>query len=402
MGEFLKVMSYEEAVLRLRKAIASQQAEECTLGESSGRALSGLLYSPEDVPAFDRSTVDGYALRAMDSFGASEALPAFFQCVGSVLMGAGPDFELGSGECAWIPTGGMLPTGSDAALMVEYTEKLGDDTVLAYRPVSPGENVMLTGEDIRCGQVLFPERHVLRPQDIGLLASLGLKTVSVLKPYQVGIISSGDEVIPIESQPQPGQVRDVNSFSLAAAVARLGHNASNYPLVGDEARQLKAMVAKSLQDNDLTLLSGGSSVGIADFTLDVLLSFPDAELLFHGLAVKPGKPTLAVKINDRLIIGLPGHPVSALMMFHVVVQPLLDNSKPYPLFARLLQNIASQPGRDDFVPVSLQEEAGQWSARPLLGKSGLMGILSRADGYIHIGAVEQGLAGGSICRVALF
>lgn len=402
MGEFLKVLSYAEAIQRLKEALSGAGQEECPIQQSRGRVLSGQLNSPEDMPAFNRSTVDGYALCAQDSFGASESLPAFFRLVGTVPMGAVPAFALNSGECAWIPTGGMLPTGSDAALMVEYTEKLGDDTVLAYRPVSPGENVMQTGEDISRGQSLFPAGHVLRPQDIGLLASLGITTVPVVKPYQVGIISSGDEVIPIEEYPQPGQVRDVNSYSLAAMVAGMGHNPHNYPLVGDDAEQLQAMVAKSLESNQITLLSGGSSVGVADLTLDVLLSFPGSELLFHGLAVKPGKPTLAVRIGDRLVIGLPGHPVSALMMFMVIARPLLDSRKHYTLYACLTQNIASQPGRDDFVPVSLTEEAGQWSARPLLGKSGLMGILARADGYLHIAAVEQGLNNGAVCSVCLF
>lgn len=402
MGEFLQVVSFNQAIHRLGEALGRQGQEECPLKICRGRVLSCPIESPEDMPGFNRATVDGYAVRALDSFGASESLPAFFKCIGSVPMGDAPAFALGSGDCAWIPTGGMLPVGSNAALMVEYTEKLGDDTVLAYRPVSPGENVMHQGEDIASKASLFPTGHVLRPQDIGLLASLGICSVPVFKPYKVGIISSGDEVIPIQHYPLPGQVRDVNSYSLAAAVAEMGHNPQVYPLVGDDARQLQEMVARSLENHDITLLSGGSSVGIADLTLDVLLSFPGAELLFHGLSVKPGKPTLAVRIENRLVIGLPGHPVSALMMFKVIAQPLLDARKPYPVYARLTQNIASQPGRDDFVPVSLLDEAGQWTARPLLGKSGLMGILSRADGFIHIAAVEQGLIGGDICRVSLF
>lgn len=402
MGEFLQVVSYNQAIHRLGEALGRQVQEVCPLKLCCGRVLARSVESPEDMPGFNRSTVDGYAVRALDSFGASESLPAFFKCIGSVLMGDATDLVLGSGDCAWIPTGGMLPEGSDAALMVEYTEKLGEDTVLAYRPVSPGENVMHKGEDIASQAPLFAAGHVLRSQDIGLLASLGIDLVSVLKPYEVGIISSGDEVIPIEHNPRPGQVRDVNSFSLAAAVAEMGHIPRAYPLVGDDTRQLREMVAKSLENHEITLLSGGSSVGIADLTLDVLLSFDGADLLFHGLAVKPGKPTLAVSINNRLVIGLPGHPVSALMMFKVLAQPLLDAKLHYPVYARLTQNIASQPGRDDFVPVSLKEEAGQLTARPLLGKSGLMGILAQADGFIHIAAVEQGLNCGEICRVALF
>jgi molybdopterin molybdotransferase len=402
MAEFLQVVSYEEAVARLKCSLKQRFEEEIPLLNSRGRVLSRPILSPEDMPAFNRSTVDGYAVNAVDSFGASESLPAFFQCIGAVPMGSAPTFSLESGRCAWIPTGGMMPMGGDAAVMVEYTEKLGDDTILAYRPVSPGENVMLKGEDVSSGQVLFTAGHRLRPQDIGLLASLGVERVLAFSPYRIGIISSGDEVVPVKQAPAPGQVRDVNSYSLAAAVEEKGHLPCIYPLVGDDMEQLRGMVAKSLQENDITLLSGGSSVGIADLTVDVLLSFAGAELLFHGLAVKPGKPTLGVKIKDGVVIGLPGHPVSALMMFQVLSRYLLESRPIFHINARLSHNIASQPGRDDFIPVELSEEGGRWAARPLLGKSGLMGILARANGYIHIKSVYQGLKEGETCRVYLF
>ena len=402
MGEFLQVVSYQEAIARLKGKLKPPGEEQCPLIQCRGRVLSRAIVSPEDMPGFNRSSVDGYAVNANDSFGASESLPAFFQRSGEVAMGEVPAFSLNTGACAWIPTGGMLPAGSDAAVMVEYTEKLGEDTILVYRPVSPGENVMRRGEDISSGEELFAAGHMLRPQDIGLLASLGISWVPVYQAYSIGIISSGDEIIPIEVAPRPGQVRDVNSYSLAAAVEEKGHKARIYPLVRDNAAELKAMVETSLAQNDITLMSGGSSVGIADLTLDVLLSFAGAELLFLGLAVKPGKPTLGVSIEDKLVIGLPGHPVSALMMFNVISHQLFPRRKDFYINARLTQNIASQPGRDDFVPVCLSEAAGQWEACPLLGKSGLMSILSRADGYVHINAVEQGLKGGEICRVYPF
>lgn len=402
MAEFLQVVSYEEAVARLKCGLKERFEEEIPLLNSRGRVLSRPIASPEDMPGFNRSTVDGYAVNAADSFGASESLPAFFQCIGAVPMGSAPAFSLGSGHCAWIPTGGMMPQGSDAALMIEYTEKLGNDTILAYRPVSPGENVMLRGEDVSSGQILFAAGHRLRPQDIGLLASLGVDRVMAYAPYRVGIISSGDEVVPIRHLPVPGQVRDVNSYSLAAAVEEKGHLACIYPLVGDDMEQLRGMIARSLRENDITLLSGGSSVGIADLTVDVLLSFAGAELLFHGLAVKPGKPTLGVRIKDGMVIGLPGHPVSALIMLHVLSQYLLESRQNFYINAQLSHNIASQAGRDDFIPVQLSEEAGRWVARPLLGKSGLMGILAQANGYIHIKSVQQGLKGGESCRVYLF
>lgn len=262
---------------------------------------------------------------------------------------------------------------------------------------------MQTGEDVARGQLLFKAGHQLRPQDIGLLASLGILEVPVDNDFQVGIISTGNEIIPVNQQPLTGQVRDVNSLALAAAAKQCGAKVKNYPIVPDDFDHLQEAIELALTENDLVLLSGGSSVGVKDLTLDVLLKCSEARLLFHGLAVKPGKPTLAVRIGEKLAIGLPGHPVSALMMFHIICAPILCAEASLWRDGRLEINLASQPGRDDFIPVQIIEEAGGvLMVHPLLGKSGLMSILALADGYIHIDYQQQGLKGGQTVRVALF
>lgn len=391
MGEFLKVLNFQDALQQIKNHFPSSQVEKISLADACNRVLAEQLVSTENLPAFDRTVVDGYAVCADDTFGCSESIPAFLDFIGEVKMGCEVNFKLNPGQCCWIPTGGMLPQGSNAAVMVEYTEKLGEDTVLVYRPVGPWENVMQRGEDIRNSQVVFSPGKALRPQDIGLMASLGINEVNVFKPYRTGIISTGDEIIPVDKVPKVGQVRDVNSFSLAAAVQTCESVSKIYPIVQDDFGVMKNAVDTALQQNDVVLMSGGSSVGIMDVTLDVLLDFPDSELLFHGIAVKPGKPTMAVRIGDKLVIGLPGHPVSALMMFYILCAPALRFSVPPGIEARLSENIASQSGRDDFVPVQLFRENNEWNARPLLGKSGLMSILAMADGYIHIPYEKQGL-----------
>lgn len=403
MAEFLKVVNYQEGISRLRNSFPVRHTETVALGEAYGRILAGSITAPEDIPAYHRSTVDGYAINAEDSYGCSESLPAYLQWAGEIKIGQNPGFSMQKGQCAWIPTGGMLPEGCNAAVMVEYTEKLGDDSVLIYRPAGPGENVMYRGEDIQAGQSLFQAGKNLRPQDIGLLASLGISRVEVCKPYRVAVLSTGDEVVPIEARPVAGEVRDVNSHSLAAAITGTGNEARVYPLVKDNFQELKIAVERCLDENDVLLLSGGSSVGLMDHTTDVLLSFPDSELLFHGLAVKPGKPTLAVAIGSKMVVGLPGHPVSALMMYNVLCNPLLRNNTAIQIEARVAQNIASQAGRDDFIPVQLIEDGAENRlARPLLGKSGLMSILALADAYLHISYTAQGIKAGEKCNVTLF
>lgn len=365
MKEFLKVVHFTEALNMVKTNFPGARQQLIDIKAAYNRVLSQEVLSKENLPAFNRSTIDGYAVIAEDTFGSSESLPSFLNQSGEVIMGEKSQVELKPGQCWWIPTGGMLPPGANAAVMVEHTEKIGEDTVLVYKPVGPFENVMKEGEEVARGQKILGPGKVLGPQDIGMLASLGINQILVNQPYKIGLISTGDEVIPVDQIPRPGQIRDVNTYTLAAAVQSCGGIPTPFPIVEDSFAMLKETVEKALIECDAVILSGGSSVGIKDMAVDVLLSFPDSELLFHGIAVKPGKPTLAARIGKKIVIGLPGHPVSALMMFFIICRPALW-PKPLPSVpAQLSINIASQAGRDDFVPVRLIKNGETFLAQPL-------------------------------------
>jgi len=402
MPEFLKVLTYQDARQLIINHFPARVIEYVPLERCNNRVLALDLTSPEHMPAFNRSTVDGYAVRAEDTFGSSESLPGMLNYIDSVQMGREPQFAIANGQCAWIPTGGMLPPDSNAAIMIEYTEKLGVDTILVSRPVAPGENVMHRGEDVKQGSTIFQNGKILKAQDIGLLASLGIDQVPVFKAYHIGILSTGDEIIPLSQVPVIGQVRDVNSYSIAAALESCGAVPHRYPLVEDDIAALRQAVAAALNENDVVIMSGGSSVGVADYSVEVMLSFPDSEMLFHGIAVKPGKPTIGVRVGKKLIIGLPGHPVSALMVFNILCASVISPDSLRRVDAQITINVASQPGRDDFFPVQLAEDDEVTQAKPLLGKSGLMSILAQADGYVHIPYEKQGIRAGDMVKVNLF
>lgn len=402
MKQYFKVIRYEEALQLLKEALPPRRAVRLPLTACTGRRLSHAVISPESLPAFSRSSVDGYALKAEDTYGASEGLPAIIDLRVEILMGERAEVKLGPGQCAWIPTGGVLPHGCDAVVMVEHTEIVDETTVLIHRPVSPGENVMFTGEDTMKGKMLFAAGHTIRAVDIGILAALGLSELMVESPYRVGVISSGDELIAIEQKPEIGQVRDVNRYTITAELHNLGATVTTYPIIPDQREALNQVLHQACEENDLVFLSGGSSVGVKDMSLEVMLGLPDARLLFHGLAVKPGKPTLAVEAGGCLVLGLPGQPVSAQMIFMTVCAPVLGGSLRPMVQGQLAENVVSQAGRDDFVPVRLERSTDQIMVNPVLGKSGLIGILATADGYIHIPFQEQGKVAGSLVEVRLF
>jgi molybdopterin molybdotransferase len=402
MAEFFNVLSLPEAGRIITENWPRPAVGKVGLEEALGRTLAAEVIAGEDLPPFPRSTVDGYAVLASDVHGASETIPAFLSLVGEIAMGFPPGIEITSGQCAWIPTGGMLPAGADAVVMVEYTEGLDQETVLVTRPVAVGENVIRTGEDCRMGEQVLPAGHALRPQDIGVLAALGITEIPVFSRLRCGVISTGDEVVTVDATPAMGQVRDVNSYVLGAALKRRGVDTRYYGVVADDFIRLQEKIAAALAENDLVVMSGGSSVGDRDLSLEVLLSFPDSRLLFHGLSIKPGKPTLAVRIGSQLVLGLPGHPVSALMVLEVLLEPVLPEGLRGTCTAVLTDNVASQAGRDDFVRVKVDYSSGVAKAIPVHGKAGLIRVMSEANGFIHIPHQKQGLSKGETVIVRLF
>ncbi|MFH2125646.1 MAG: gephyrin-like molybdotransferase Glp [Pseudomonadota bacterium] len=400
-----QVRAYAQAVQRL----ASQEVD---LGRALGRSLAALLKAPHDLPGFDRATMDGYAVRGRDTFGASETEPGYLTLTGEVMMGHTPPFQVGPGQCARIGTGGMLPDGADAVVMVEHTRSLDDGSVEIAKSVAPGTHVLGAADDAAAGQALLNEGHCLRPQDLGLLAGLGMGRVAVVRRPRVGIISTGDEVVPVESQPGPGQVRDMNTHTLSAQILQAGGEPRAMGLVKDDEAALTEMVARSLKENDLTLLSGGSSVGMRDFTAQVFMSFPEARMLVHGVAVSPGKPFIWVQAGEAHLIGLPGQVASCMVAFNILVEPILERmlgrqalafTRFTRLSARLMRNLPSAQGREDYIRVRVGANGdGAWQAEPVFGKSGLIRTLTQGHGLVRIPLEKEGLDQGSQVEVLLF
>jgi molybdopterin molybdotransferase len=353
--------------------------------------------------------VDGYAVRAADTFGASAGLPALLRVTGEVRMGEAADAPLQPGSAIRIATGGMAPPGCDAVVMVEHADLIGGDTLEVYRPAAPGDGMVREGDDVGAGERLLPRGRRLRPPDLGALSAVGILEALVVRRPRVAIVPTGDEVVPPDATPAPGQVRDVNSTALAAAVFEAGGEPLPFPIVPDERELLADAVARALAAADLILLAGGSSVGARDWTLDVLTALPDAELLVHGVAIRPGKPVIIVAVQDRLLIGLPGNPVSALIVFQEFVRPYLERlgGEVGPDRARgevpaaLASSCASDAGKEDYLRVRLRREGETWRAEPLLGKSTLVMPLIEADGLVVIPEGVEGLEAGSPVTVRL-
>ncbi|SFH30030.1 molybdopterin molybdochelatase [Desulfotomaculum arcticum] len=381
--------------------------EKVLLLESPGRRLAEDVRALDAVPGFDRSTMDGFAVKARDTFGASESLPAYLDVTGEVLMGREAVGNIGTGQAWRIPTGGMLPPGADAVVMVEYTEELDDRTIGVTRPVAPGDHVVRCGEDISPGARVLSAGQIIRPQDLGLLSSVGLTEVAVALPIRVGIISTGDEVIEPGCSPAPGQVRDINSYALYGQAAACGAKPCIYGIVRDSYELLLDKVRQALAECDIVLLSGGSSVGVRDVAHKVIDSLGFPGVLFHGISIKPGKPTVGAVVDGKPVFGLPGHPVSAMVVFELLVTPLLkygiyrNNPLEFPVRARMTRNMRSAAGREDYLRVRLYKDEEIIVAEPILGKSGLISTMVQANGLARIPAEKEGVEAGEYVEVKL-
>ncbi|MBI5927807.1 MAG: molybdopterin molybdotransferase MoeA [Chloroflexi bacterium] len=373
-----------------------------------GRILAEPIYSPERLPYFARSTMDGYAVRAADTFGATQSLPAYLTCVGSIQMGQVAEISIKAGQCAEIFTGAMLPAHADAVVMMERTQKLSEAEIEILAPVAPGENVVQIGEDIETGATTLPAGHRLRPEDIGGLLAVGVLAIKVAVPPRVGILSGGDELVPPEVIPAPGQIRDINGPMLAALVQQTGGHPVLLGIAKDETADYHSRARAGFAEVDMLLMTAGSSVSSRDLTRDVIGGLGQPGILQHGLAVKPGKPTILAVCDGKPVIGLPGNPVSALLVARQIVVPLLRyglGQKPIPpvcIHATLTHNIASVTGREDTIPVRLIERDGNWQAEPLFGKSNLIFTLVRADGVVHIPLNSNGFKAGTPVEVMVF
>ncbi|MBA3029808.1 MAG: molybdopterin molybdotransferase MoeA [Desulfobacteraceae bacterium] len=408
MKDFFKVQSLALVKAHI-PAFGIMDIETVSLTESLERVLALDILSDVDIPDFMRATMDGYAVSAQSTFGASEGNAAYLSIQGSVAMGEIPSFAIGPGEAAKISTGGMLPRGANAVVMVEHTEALDPLTLEVYKSVAPGQHMVDVGEDFKKGEpVLFKGKRI-RPQEAGFLAAMGKEAVKVYKKPRVGILSTGDEIVPVSQTPGLGKIRDINSHTLASLVSQCGGTPVMYGITGDNPEDLYFQCKKALEETDMVLISGGSSVGARDFTLSTIHSLPDASVLVHGISISPGKPTILARIQNKPFWGLPGHVVSAMVVFSMVVKPFLqhisglseteDQRLPFP--AVLSRNIASAQGRTDFIRVKLARKNGTLFAEPVLGKSGLINTMIKADGLIEIGENMEGLDQGTPVDVIL-
>jgi molybdopterin molybdotransferase len=407
--EFFKVLDIEQ-VLDLVARFQPVGVEAVGLEAAAGRILAEDVFAAEDLPACARSTVDGYALRAAATFGASESSPAFFRVTGAVAMGETARLSVAAGEAVRIATGGMLPAGADGIVMIEHAEALDDTGLEVFRSVAPGQNLIAAGEDFEQGARIAVRGRRLRPQDAGVLAAFGRTHVPVFRRPVVGIISTGDEIVPIDRIPGPAQVRDVNSYTLAGLVVEAGAVPESYGIVRDEFESLHATCSRALERCDMVLISGGSSVGARDYTVDAISAFPDSEILVHGIAISPGKPTILARVGRKALWGLPGHVASTMIVFTRITRPFLKHiggldaarSADITIPARLSRNVASAQGRTDFIRVRLVRRGAELWAEPVLGKSGLLNTMIHADGIIEVGKNIEGLDEGAGVEVILF
>ncbi len=411
MKDFFKLISSSEFVSLFSRFSALEQ-ETVALTTARGRVLAQDVVCNEALPPFSRSTMDGYAVRAKDTFGCSESETALLSIIGEIAMGtSGQAFTLRPGQAARIWTGGELPQKADAVVMVEYTQPFDDETVAVFRPVAPGENIVRAGEDYAPGSSVLRKGSVLRPQDLGVLSGLGITSVSVYRQPRVAILSTGDELVPANQQPPPGKIRDINSTTLAALVEEAGGVPIPLGICGDALDGIKDVCTDALDRADVLLLSGGSSVGRHDFTLQVFEAIHGTKLLAHGVSIRPGKPTILACKENKALFGLPGHVASAMVVFYLFVRPLLRqyNGLGASLGLQVIkavteQQIPSVIGREEYVRVRLTpQDAGALPlASPVYGKSGLLNPLVRADGLLPIGRDIEGLDRGTETPVLLF
>jgi molybdopterin molybdotransferase len=410
MPEFFNVFAPDVALRslldRLQKRVGTEMVPT---PQALSRITAEAVLAAEHLPAFPRATMDGYAVRARDTFGASESLPAYLEVVGEVHMGQSPDITLTTGQAAVAYTGGMLAHSADAVVMVENTQKIDAASIEVLRPVAPGENVIQVGEDVRRSEVIVSAGNLLRPQDIGGLVALGITEVQVRCRPRVAIVSTGDEIVSPETTPAPGQIRDINTYTIAALVEQAGGTPVPMGVVQDDYEAQRRVAVKALAQADMLIFSAGSSVSSRDMTVQVLQSLGPPGVLVHGMAHRPGKPTIIALIGDKPVFGLPGNPVSAMIVFRLLVRPTLyaltgctQVPQPKTVQARLTKNIPSVTGREDHVQVRLFDADGRLHAEPVFGKSNLIYTLIRADGVVIVPLDEGGLYAGAEVPVQLY
>ncbi len=408
-----EVISAERALAILLDNLPAKLPREIRLRteDALGMVCAREIVSAEDLPPFARSTVDGYAVRAEDTFGASETMPAYLDLGREIAMGEEADFNLSKGEACKIPTGGMLPAGADSVVMFEHVQAVDEKIIEALRPVTPGENVIQAGEDVKKGGTVIVKGHRIRPQDIGALSGIGITEMHVYEKPAVSILSTGDEIVPASSRPRAGQVRDINSYILSGMITSSGCVPLRKGIFKDDYHAIRTAVETAMTDSSAIVVSGGTSVGTKDMIARVIDDIGGPGVLFHGVALKPGKPMIGGISKGIPVFGLPGHPAAVSVCFEIFIEPVLEilsglkGVTPWygrkTVKARLSKNVSSAPGREEYVRVIIEEKDGGLRAIPVLGKSGLITTLVKADGTFVIPVNRNGVEKGEEVEVRL-
>ena len=405
--DLLKVDTIKEARNKLEARCAGLMpaAEEAGLSEAAGRVLAFDIFSKENIPPYRRSTMDGYAVRSKDLGAAGDMIPTMLKVTGEVLMGRDSGgLSVEPGCCVYVPTGGEVPAGADAVVMTEYCEPFGDGMLAVSKAASPGENVVQVGEDVAEGGILLSKGRKLRPQDIGTLAAAGIVSVPVFVPWRVTVISTGDELVSPGETPGPGQIRDINSYTISARSAAEGFTVVRTLSLKDDAEAIAAALESAKADSDLAVISGGSSQGKKDMTAALIDSAADCGVLTHGIAAKPGKPTITGydEASMTLFIGLPGHPAAALMVYEQLLislwRGMTGRRQQRTAKAKVTANVPSAPGRRTFQLVKLCGD----EAEPVFARSGMISPMSAADGYFVMSENQEGIRAGDTVEVFLW
>lgn len=406
--DFFNVISVDDSRKILMDNFGDYEflTQEVDLDNCLNRILGEDIYSTIDVPEFNRSTVDGYGIKVEDSHGSNQSIPSIINILGEVHMGEEALGSIKSGETYYVPTGGMIPEGANGVIMIENTELMDEKTLLLYKPISQGDNIVYKGDDIKKGELALEKGRRITPEVVGVLAALGISKVKVFMKPSFYIISTGDEIIDINEELTMGKIRDINSYTLASLIENLGGVVVGKSIVKDDYNLLKAEVEKAIDLSDIVLISGGSSVGTKDYTHKVIDSFNGKGVLIHGLAIKPGKPTIIGEGKSKLICGLPGHPVSSIVVFKALIEDFirkkLNIGEITPRVKAIMDfNFPSDPGKETYQMVKLREEDGVFYGTPTFGKSGMISLLSNSHGYIIMKSHEEGIYKGEEREVFL-
>lgn len=407
--KLLNVDSIPEVREKLDKHFNSiaKDAEDVSITDALGRYLAEDIVSEINLPEFNRSVVDGYAVKAADTYGVGENTPVFLNVAGFAEMGKKCEIRLKPGEAVYVPTGGMLPEGSDAVVMVEYVEMLDEKTIAVSKAVAPGSGMMNEGDDFKKGECLYKKGHRITVKDIGMFAAMGKSVLRVYRRPALAVISTGDEIVGIEEKPLFGQIRDINSYTVGAFAEEFGCIVSCMKIVHDDFEACRKILREEISKSDILIISGGSSAGVKDMTVDIINSLGNPGVFVHGVSIKPGKPTIIADIGGKAVFGLPGHPMSAIIVFKAIVEPFIKKyffdceDEQRKILAYMSSNVHAGEGRETFQLVNIEKNKNGYEARPIHAKSGSISQLMKADGYVRIDSSKEGISAGEMVEVIL-